>query len=421
VNVHSVVSLSDKVDTVIMHKWVGIPVFLIVLWFIFQMTFKLGEIPMGWIESFFDFFGNMVSKIIPEGLIQSLIVDGIIAGVGGVIVFLPNILVLFFFISLLEDSGYMARAAFIMDKVMHSAGLHGKSFIPMLVGFGCSVPALMATRTLENKRDRYITMFIIPFMSCGAKLPVYILLAGAFFSPGNAGNVIFSIYLVGILLAFIVAKVLSVILKSSTSFVMELPPYRIPTIRSVFLHLWERAWLYIKKAGTIILMFSIIMWVLMTFPRISEDTNNHRDVPVAGAKTEISSSLAGILGRFIEPVLKPLGFDWRIGVALVAGFAAKEVVVSSLGTIYSINYDDTDETTDKSLKKSLRDDPLLNPVKAYGLMLFILIYVPCIAALSVLRRESGGWKWVFIMVFYTSTIAWTVTFAFMKIAQIFLN
>ena len=420
VNVHSATTLSDKVDSIITHRWLGIPIFLVVLWFMFQATFTLGEIPMAWIESFFNFLGNMVLNIIPEGLIQSLIVDGIIAGVGGVLVFLPNILILFFFISLLEDTGYMARVAFIMDKVMHSAGLHGKSSIPMLVGFGCSVPAVMATRTLENKRDRYITMFIIPFMSCGAKLPVYILLAGAFFSPRNAGNVIFSIYIIGIILAFAVAKVLSIIFKSSTSFVMELPPYRIPTMRSVFLHIWERAWMYIRKAGTIILTFSVLMWILMTFPRMPEDTKARGDFATAGAETEISHSFAGTLGRFIEPAIKPLGLDWRIGVALIAGFAAKEVVVSSLGTIYSIGYDKEDETSGMNLKKALRDDPLLNPVKAYGLMLFILIYVPCMAVLSVLRRETGGWKWVFIMVIYTSTIAWSVTFVCINIAKYFI-
>ncbi len=262
--------------------------------------------------------------------------------------------------------------------------------------------------------------FFIPFMSCGTKLPVYILLTGAFFSPKNAGNVIFSIYLIGIVIAFVIAKALSIMTKSSTSFVMELPPYRIPTVRSVLLHIWERAFMYIRKAGTTILIFSVLMWVLMTFPRMPDNTGAGEDYSASPSKTELTSSYAGTLGRFIEPAIKPLGFDWRIGIALIAGFAAKEVVVSSLSTIYSISNDKADETTDMNLKQALRNDPMLNPVKAYGLMLFILIYVPCIAVLSVIKREAGGWKWVLLMIIYTSTIAWSVTFTFINIAKYFI-
>ena len=409
-------TLSDKIDVIITHKWLGIPIFLLVLWIMFQATFTLGEKPMGWIEMFFELLGSLITKILPDSMLRSLIVDGIIAGVGGVIVFLPNIILLFFFISLLEDTGYMTRAAFIMDRVMHAVGLHGKSFIPMLVGFGCSVPAIMATRTLENKRDRYITMFIIPFMSCGARLPVYILLTGAFFSPRNAGNVIFSIYIIGVILAFLVAKIISLTSKSSTSFVMELPPYRIPTIRSVVLHIWERAWMYLRKAGTIILTFSIIMWILVSFPKLPENYSlDHPSAP--GVDSGLSYSYAGRLGKFIEPAMKPLGFDWKIGVALTAGFAAKEVVVSTFANIYAIRYDEEDEETSMNLKTALREDPNMNPVKAYGLMLFILIYIPCMAVLGVLRREAGGWKWVFLMIVYTTSVAWIVTFAFVKIAS----
>ncbi len=413
-------TLSDKIDSVITHRWIGIPIFFLVLWIMFQATFRLGETPMGWIEHFFRLLEDLATSIIPDNLFRSIIVDGIFAGVGGVLVFLPNILILFFFISILEDTGYMARAAFIMDRVMHAVGLHGKSFIPMLVGFGCSVPAIMATRTLENKRDRYVTMFIIPFMSCGARLPVYMLIAGAFFSPNNAGNVIFSIYLVGIFLAFIIAKILSLVQTSSTSFVMELPPYRIPTLRSVILHIWERAWLYLKKAGTIILTFSVIMWFLMSFPQSPVTVDVGDNHPVAVETHDLSQTYAGKFGKLIEPALRPLGFDWKIGIALFAGFSAKEVVVSTLATIYAIEPGEGDDIPKWNLKSALRNDPLLNPLTGYALMLFILIYVPCIAVLSVLKRETGGWKWVFIMIAYTTSLAWLVTFTFITVAKIVL-
>ncbi|MFC1541486.1 ferrous iron transport protein B, partial [Candidatus Latescibacterota bacterium] len=415
---HKDISLSDKIDTVVTHRWFGIPIFLVILWVMFQLTFTLGEVPMIWLQMFFDSLKTIAVTVIPEGIMQSLISDGVIGGVGGVLSFIPNIILLFFFISLLEDTGYMARGAFIMDRIMHTFGLHGKSFIPMLVGFGCSVPAIMATRTLENNRDRYITMFIIPFMSCGARLPVYILLTGAFFSSRLAGTIIFSIYLFGIVVAFIVAKILSFFVKSSTSFVMELPPYRIPTLRSVLLHIWERAWLYIKKAGTVILLFSIIMWFLMSFPKIPENKISHERINETGINTELSYSFAGRFGKCIEPVLKPLGFDWKIGVALTSGFAAKEVVISSLATIYSIDYDEENKETQQSLKKALRDDASLDPVKAYALMIFILIYVPCFAVLGVLKRETGGWKWVAVMIVYTTSLAWIITLIFVSIAKL---
>jgi len=411
-------TLSDKIDSLITHRWLGIPIFLIILWVMFQLTFTLGELPMRWIQLFFDFLRTLATTALPEGIFQSLVVDGIIGGVGGVLVFLPNIIFLFFFISLLEDTGYMARGAFIMDRVMHSFGLHGKSFIPMLVGFGCTVPAIMATRTLEDKRDRYITMFIIPFMSCGARLPIYILFAGAFFSRQYAGTVIFSIYFAGIILAFLVAKILSFIKASSTSFVMELPPYRLPTIRSVLLHIWERSWMYLRKAGTIILAFSIIMWCLMSFPRLPENKIPGEKHSASVVKSELSYSFAGRFGKFIEPALKPLGFDWKIGVALISGFAAKEVVISSLATIYSISYKEENMETELNLQKALSEDPMMNPVKAYAFMLFILIYVPCIAVLGVLKREAGSWKWVVIMVIYTISLAWIVTFSFINIAKL---
>ena len=408
---------SDAADRVLTHRWLGIPIFLGILWFMFQATFTLGVYPQHLIERAFGVLGGAAGAIIPPGHFQSLVVDGVIAGVGGVLVFLPNIVILFLFISLLEDTGYMSRAAFIMDRFMHACGLHGKSFIPMLVGFGCTVPAIMATRILENKRDRYITMFIVPFMSCGARFPVYVLLAGAFFSPRAAGNVIFSIYLAGVAIAFVVAKILSVAGQSSTPFVMELPPYRVPTLRSVLLHIWERTWMYIRKAGTIILAFSIVMWFLFTFPASPIDSTLP-DAPVP-AGDALANTYAGKFGRFIEPALKPLGYDWRIGVAITAGFAAKEIVVSSLSTIYTISESPEGQHGIDSLKTALREHSGLTPVTAYGLMLFILIYVPCMATLSVLKREAGGWKWPFLMAVYTTALAWVVAFSFVTIAPVF--
>ncbi|MFC1511661.1 ferrous iron transport protein B [Candidatus Latescibacterota bacterium] len=414
-NHEDLIVYSDIADRVLTHRWLGIPIFLGILWFMFQATFTLGEYPQHFIEQAFGLLGEAAGALIPPGYFQSLVVDGVIAGVGGVLVFLPNILFLFLFISLLEDTGYMSRAAFIMDRFMHACGLHGKSFIPMLVGFGCTVPAIMATRVLENRRDRYITMFIVPFMSCGARFPVYVLLASAFFSPRSAGNVIFSIYLAGVALAFVVAKILSAVGHSSTPFVMELPPYRIPTLRSVLLHIWERTWMYLRKAGTIILAFSIIMWFVFTFPASPPGTE-----PGEPARTEevLAHTFAGKFGKFIEPALKPLGYDWKIGVAITTGFAAKEIVVSTLSTIYAISESPDGERGIDSLRTALREQSGLTPVTAYGLMLFILIYIPCMATLAVLKREAGGWRWSLLMVVYTTSLAWLVAFSFVKIAPL---
>ncbi len=406
------VSLSDAIDSIVVHRWLGFPIFLLILWGIFQATFRLGNYPMEWLGMLFDWMGTFAASVLPAGVVRSLVVDGVIGGVGGVLVFVPNIVFLFLFISVLEDTGYMARAAFIMDKVMHCFGLHGKSFIPMVVGFGCTVPAIMATRILENRRDRLITMFVLPFMSCGARLPVYILLAGAFFGPENAGNIIFSLYLVGVAAALLIARLLTSFQPSSSPFVMELPPYRIPTLRSVLLHIWERTWLYVRKAGTTILFISLVIWALMFFPRPPEP------LEPSGSNTthHLEHSFAGRFGKFIEPVLRPLGFDWRVGVALTAGFAAKEVIVSTLGTVYSIREEETGGA-EVSLQESLRTDPLFNPVKGYGLMLFILLYVPCAATLAVVKREAGGWKWAVLLAIYTTAVAWMVSFTFIRLAQ----
>jgi len=414
------VTTTDRIDAILTNRWLGLPIFFTVLWLMFQATFTLGEYPSVLIGRFFHLLGDAAGAVIPHPLIESLVVDGIIAGVGGVLVFLPIIVILFFFISLLEDTGYMARAAFIMDRIMHFLGLHGKSFLPMLIGFGCTVPAIMATRIIESRRERLITMFILPFMSCGARLPVYVLLAGAFFGSRYAATVIFSLYLVGIVLSFVIAKIASFINPAPSSFVMELPPYRIPTARSVLLHIWERAYLYMRKAGTVIMAASIVLWILVTFPRGPAVESGMNSGSPAAATPGIGESYAGRFGRFIEPALKPLGFDWRIGVSLVTGFAAKEVIVSTLSTIYAVEGEDTG-SGEGSLRRALRDDPMMNPVKAYGFMLFILIYVPCIAVLGVLRREAGGWLWVALMIVYTIGLAWLASFAFISTATLILS
>jgi ferrous iron transport protein B len=407
---------SERIDSIVANRLFGFPIFLAILWVMFQATFRLGDFPMHWIFWLFVQLGHLMSHAIPAGIARSLVVDGLIAGVGGVLVFLPNIIILFLFISLLEDTGYMARAAFIMDRVMHCFGLHGKTFIPMIVGFGCTVPAIMATRILEHRRDRLIAIFILPFISCGARLPVYILLAGAFFSPETAGNVIFTLYLIGVALSLLVARVLTLFGGPSTPFVMELPPYRIPTARSVLIHLWERAFMYLRKAGTIILACSLLLWFLMSFPRTVGPVSPENP---EGIRTDIGTTFAGQAGKLIEPALRPLGFDWRIGVALTAGFAAKEVIVSTLGTIYSLAPLHGGTGT-VSLRDSLRNDPSLDPVKGYGLMLFILIYIPCAATIGVVRREAGGWRWAALLAVYTTSLAWLVCFAFIRLAGMFV-
>ncbi len=395
---------SEAIDNVMTSRLLGLPLFLLMMWGMFELVFRLGAPPMGWLETLFGWMGSALAEALPDGPLESVLVDGIIGGVGGVLVFVPQILLLFLCISLLEDSGYMSRAAFVVDKLMHRIGLHGKSFIPMLVGFGCTVPAIMATRTLESRRDRLTTMLITPLMSCGARLPVYVLLAGAFFAPQIAGKVIFSIYLLGVILAVIMAKVLrSTILQGPTTpFVMELPPYRVPTVKGTLIHMWERGWQYVRKAGTIILAASVIMWALLTYP------GPPANIPTGpGAPPDISYTAAGRIGKTIEPVMRPLGFDWKISISLIAGFAAKEIVVSTMGTTYAI--DDNDETSG-ALTRALQADPHLNPLIAFTMMVFVLIYVPCFAAVAVMYRESGSWKWAALMVGYTTTLAWIVSF-----------
>ena len=403
------ISTSEKIDFILTHRLLGIPIFLLFMWLVFQLTFTLGTPPMELIEFLIDSLGHFIIFHMKEGIFRSLIVDGIIGGVGGVIIFLPNIVLLFLAIAILEDTGYMARVAFIVDKLMHSIGLHGKSFIPMLIGFGCSVPAIMATRTLECKKDRLTTILIIPLMSCGARLPVYTLLISAFFSPSMAGNVLFSIYLIGFILAVIMAKIFRELLfpGECSPFVMELPPYRVPTLKSVLIHMWEHAYLYLQKAGTILMAISILMWFLTNFP-VTGNVN----------RTEkLASSYAGQIGKIMEPVIRPLGFDWKIGVALFSGFAAKEVIVSTLGTIY--NLEEVNDNT-VSLRELLKQDKHFSPLTAYTLMIFILIYVPCMATVAVVWKETGSLYWPFFMICYTIILAWIMSFAIYQAGKLLL-
>lgn len=406
--------LTSAIDTLITHQWLGFPFLLFFMWLMFQATFSLGSYPMDWIESGVKWLGDCVTAIMSPGPLTDLLVDGVIAGVGGVIVFLPNILILFFFISLMEDTGYMARAAFIMDRLMHKIGLHGKSFIPLLIGFGCNVPAIMATRTLENRRDRMMTMLIIPFISCSARLPVYILLVSAFFQK-NQGLVLLSIYFIGILLAIFTSIVLSKTLfaKSSVPFVMELPPYRMPTIRNTTVHMWNKAGQYLKKMGTIILFASVLIWALGYYPQRHETVT-----PVE----HFENSYIGQLGKAVEPVIAPLGFDWKMGVSIITGLAAKEIVVSSMGILYHAG-EDTNEHS-KSLVTSLQKEKnsagvnVFTPLVAYGFILFILIYFPCMAVIAAIRKEAG-WKWAVFTIFYTTMLAWLVSFCVYQVGQFF--
>ncbi|MDR2234054.1 MAG: ferrous iron transport protein B [Tannerella sp.] len=439
-----------KADKILTHRWFGIPVFLLFMWGIFQTTFSLGTYPVEWIEAGVSALGNLIQNNMQEGILRNLLVDGIIGGVGGVIVFLPNILILFFCISLMEDTGYMARAAFIMDKVMHKIGLHGKSFIPMLMGFGCGVPAIMATRTLENRKDRILTMLIIPFMSCSARLPVYILLISAFF-PDNQGLILLSIYVIGILLAALAAIMFNKIFfkKSDVPFVMELPPYRIPTLRNIGSHTWNKSVQYLTKMGTIILVASILIWALGYFPQnTTYSTDYEQQINLIAQQADMSpelkttqiaalemaresermeNSYIGRLGHFISPVIEPLGFDWKIGVSILTGVAAKEIVVSSMGVLYQSGTDD--DTSSVNLQKKLQEQTfnsgqkagqkVFTPLVAFSFMLFILIYFPCIATLIAIRREAGL-RWAVFSATFTTVLAWLSAFCVYQIGGLLI-
>ena len=425
-------TLTEKIDAFVTNRWAAFPLFFVILYLVFDGTFVLGEYPMKWIEWLVSEFGSFVASAMQDGWLKDLVVDGIIGGVGSVLVFLPNILLLYLFISLLEDSGYMARAAFIMDRLMHKIGLHGKSFIPMIMGFGCNVPAVMATRTIENRKSRLITMLIIPLMSCAGRMPVYILIAGAFF-PKNAGLVLLGLYALGILLAIMAAKIMSAFFKEDDlPFVMELPPYRIPTAKSILRHTWEKGRQYLQKMSGIILVCSMIIWFLGYFP-------NHN--AYESVKEQQEHSFIGYIGKSMEPVLKPLGFDWRMGVGIVSGVAAKELVVSTLGVMYadeepvvttveesvaesgvvagaipeaSSSESEADTRLQRALLKSV------TPAGALAYMVFILLYFPCIATFVAIKQEGGGWKWAILTAVYTIVLAWVAAFITFNLASIFI-
>ncbi len=446
-------SLHGKVhslDDLFTHKIWGFPIFILFMWLMFQATFTIGGYPMDWIDSGVTALRNIIVEMMPEGAFRDLLVDGIISGVGGVIIFLPNILILFFFISLMEDTGYMARAAFIMDKLMHKIGLHGKSFIPLIMGFGCNVPAIMATRTLENRNDRLLTMIIAPFMSCSARLPVYLLLISAFF-PTKQGLMLFTIYTIGVVMSVIVALVMKRVAfsKKEVPFVMELPPYRIPTVKNTSLHMWHKAQQYLKKMGTVILFASILIWALGYFPREVTYTRNYnseiqalredkkidevarnsriRKLEILQESERQEQSYIGRLGHAIEPVIEPLGFDWKMGVSIISGLAAKEIVVSTMSVLYHVDIEAGENSgalisgMSSQIHQSgkLKGQIVFTPLVAFGFMLFILIYFPCIAVIAAIKKESN-WGWAVFTMVYTTAMAWIVAFAVYQIGGLLL-
>ena len=409
--------MTHFIDDVLSNKYLGFPIFFLILYVMFQTTFSLGQYPMDWIESAVSWLGEQASALMPEGPLRSMLVDGVIGGVGAVIVFLPQILILYFFISLMEDSGYMARAAFIMDKLMHKMGLHGKSFIPLIMGFGCNVPAIMATRTIESRRSRLITMLILPFMSCSARLPIYIMITGTFFAAQYRSWVMIMLYVIGVIVAIIVSKVFSsfVVKGEDTPFVMELPPYRWPTPKAIGRHTWEKGKEYLKKMGGIILVASIVVWALGYFPH---------DESLSPVQQK-EQSYIGSIGKAVEPVFELQGFNWKLDVSLIAGVGAKEIVASTIGVIYSgdDSFGDDDSFSDDTAKYSrLRNQMLadgITPLAAFSYLLFVLLYFPCIATVIAIRNETGSWSWAAFSAFYTTAIAWIVSMLVYQIGSLF--
>ncbi len=448
--------ITRLIDSFITDKLYSFPLFIFLMWVMFQATFFLGSYPQQWIDSGVGLFSDFVSSLIPAGIFHDLIIDGIIGGVGSVISFLPNILILFFFISIMEDTGYMARVAFIMDKIMHKVGLHGRSFIPLLMGFGCNVPAIMATRTIEGRRDRLVTMLINPFMSCSARLPVYVLIISAFF-PSHPGTMLFFIYSLGIAMAGIVALIFQKTLKKEREFpfVMELPPYRIPTALTITKHMWFKAAMYLKKMAGIILIASVVMWALGYFPvnvDYSKDYNLEKQQHFAAIESNVNlsqdsiaklkdkiemklsyeknaekqeNSYIGKLGHFIEPVIRPLGFDWKIGVSLISGMAAKEIVVSTMGVLYQTDPKNSgsQSLTAKLQQATYKKGPkkgqkVYTPLSAFSFLLFVLFYFPCIATIAVIKKESGAWKWAIFAMTYTTAIAYVISLLVFQIGSL---
>ncbi len=438
------IDISRNIDLVLTHRFIGFPLFIFFIWAMFQLTFSLGAYPMDWIDIGVGGISALFESFLPDSLLKDLLINGIIAGVGSVIIFLPNILILFFCIALFEDTGYMSRAAFLMDKIMHLIGLHGKSFIPMLMGFGCSVPAVIATRTLESEKDRILTILITPFMSCSAKLPVYIILTGTFFSA-KAGSVIFAIYIFGIIAAFVSGRLFrSTLLKGADApFVMELPPYRAPMLKSLLIHMWDRGKMFLKKMGGIILIGSVVIWALSAFPRniqysvdyaakiagvnalyeteikaaarvannsgmqsVEEDRDAAiRKIKLAQDAEKMEKSFMGRIGKKLAPLFAPLGIDWRGGVALLTGFVAKEIVVSTIGILYAVEEEETD-----ALQKAIISSGM-TPLSALSMMIFVLLYLPCFATIAAIKRETGSFKWMFFSIAYTTSLAWVVAFS----------
>lgn len=433
---------SDRIDAILAHRWLGPPIFAAVMYLIFWLTFRVGEIPMGWLEQLFAWLGDRVSSLWPAGSdsnLRSLLVDGVIGGVGGVVVFLPNIVLLFAGLALLEDTGYMARAAFLTDRLMHRFGLHGKSFIPMVTGFGCTVPGIMATRTLENERDRLTTMLVLPLMSCGARLPIWMLLIPAFFPAEWRAPMLFAIYATGIVLALLLALLLrkSLLRGEEAPFVMELPPYRAPTLRGAVTKTLERGWIYLRKAGTVILGISVLLWALSSYPKAGSYQIDAQlasgEIALAGSgapglptlteeqlaqrrRTEDSqASVAGRIGRALEPAFAPLGFDWKIVTAMLGAFAAKEVFVAQMGIVYAVGEGDADSD---GLRQALARD--YSPLTGFGLMLFLLIATPCMATVAVTRRESGHWRWALLQLGGLTAIAYLLVLVVQQVGRLFI-
>ena len=409
---------THRIDGILSNKYIGFPIFFLILYIMFEITFTLGEYPMDWIEAFVAWTGERLTTAMPEGPLKAMLVDGVVGGVGSVIVFLPQILILYFFISLMEDSGYMARAAFIMDKLMHKMGLHGKSFIPLIMGFGCNVPAVMATRTIESRRSRIITMMVLPFMSCSARLPIYIMIAGTFFSLQYRSWVLLSLYAIGVVMAVFVSKIFSslIIKGEDTPFVMELPPYRWPTPKSIWRHTWEKGKEYLKKMGGIILVASIIVWALGYFP--------HNDALPREQQQE--QSYLGRMGKAVEPIFAPQGFNWKLDVSLIAGVGAKEIVASSIGVLYSgdDSFGDEDEFSDDDERYThLRHQMLhdgITPLAAYAYLIFILLYFPCIATIAAIKNETSSWRWALVAAGYTTAVAWLASALVFQIGSLFV-
>jgi ferrous iron transport protein B len=454
--------ISEKIDAFLTHRYLSFPFFLGLMWLVFQGTFSLGGYPMDLLDSGVHALGGFIQNVMPEGSLKALIVDGVIGGVGGVIVFLPNLMILFFFISLMEDTGYMARAAFIMDRIMHRIGLHGRSFIPLIMGFGCNVPAVMATRTIESRNDRLVTILISPFMSCSARLPVYVLFIGAFF-PSHSGTVLFSVYLIGIAVAAFSAVLLKKTFFRSKDipFVMELPPYRMPTLRSTGKHMWDKAVQYLKKMGGVILVSSIIIWALGHYPRTIEFSKDYdgmlasiatqavkdveankdnsaklhaietkRDADHKTLEREKESerqekSYIGRIGKIVEPVIAPLGFDWRIGISIITGLAAKEIVVSSMGVLFNVDSESDEGMSalasklkeQKATSGPRKGQNLFTPLVAFSFMIFILLYFPCIATVAAMKKETGSLKWPLFSLAYSTGAAWLVAFGVYQIGK----